>query len=525
MNEIFGDVGNDSLDGTVGDDEIFGGAGTDTIYGGEGNDILHGGDETDTLFGGDGDDTFFGPFAHKDIISGGDGIDTLDLSASTANPVPVSNYVIDIDQGASTNGGVSFLIGSYSGLENIISFDTIAIEIIGNASDNILISSNFNDTIRGEDGNDTLHGRDGSDILYGDSGNDTLYGGEGVDTLYGGQDDDTFIMTLESGADDLIGGNGNDTADFSAITGFDMVFDSANQTYAFEAGGDTSVWSTLETVLAGSGDDLFVGSDAFYMTINGGDGVDTLDVSSSPVSVASYGNFVLDIDEGLSINGGSEFIYGDFSNLENVTSFDQVAIRLVGNDAANHLISSVYDDVIMGEGGSDRIEGRDGADTIYGGAGKDKIYGGNDQDQIYGGSGRDKLEGGANKDRLDGGDGSDILKGGRGSDKLIGGNGNDNLNGGKGNDGLYGGDGSDVLQGGQGSDRFVFEEKFADRDVITDFDNADDVIQLDVDGVLNQIISVTNDGADTLITFGATDAEVLLQDVVLTSGDLNFEFV
>ncbi|ONZ22750.1 calcium-binding protein, partial [Burkholderia cenocepacia] len=156
------------------------------------------------------------------------------------------------------------------------------------------------------------------------------------------------------------------------------------------------------------------------------------------------------------------------------------------------------------------IEGTSGSDTVTGTSGNDRLYG-------YGGD-----------DVLNGGDGNDLLRGGAG---------NDTLNGGNGNDILIGGTGNDTLTGGAGTDVFLWEVVGADNtggnghDVITDFqlasgptDTSGDKIDLSkllvgytadadgpahyVDGVptidagdtIGQFLSVTNVGADTVIS-------------------------
>ena len=408
-------------------------------------DVFTSGEDVETMNGTSGDDSFVGALVYKNTIDGGGGVDTLDLSASTTNYATTNDFVLDIDRGVSINNGISFIDGSYSNLENVISFSYVAIEIIGNASDNVLTSSNYDDTIRGEDGNDMLFGRDGADVLFGDEGHDTLYGGEGVDSLYGGNGDDVLIVQDSTDTDHFYGGNGIDIADFSAVTGADMVFNSGSQNYAFSDGGATFTWSSMEGVLAGSGNDLIVGPDAMYLTIDGGAGVDTLDVSSSYVNVSALGGFVMDIDIGFSVDGGSSFIYGAYSNLENITSFDKVAIVLIGNDEDNVLTASIYSDIIRGENGDDALYGREGNDTLYGDGGNDTLVGGADNDDLNGGGGNDRLDGSGGNDELIGGTGKDELIGGGGNDTLFGGDGNDTVRGGVGADSMAGGTGLDTL--------------------------------------------------------------------------------
>lgn len=80
--------------------------------------------------------------------------------------------------------------------------------------------------------------------------------------------------------------------------------------------------------------------------------------------------------------------------------------------------------------------------------------------------------------------GNDSLLGGDDSDLLFGGAGNDTLSGGKGEDKLYGGKGNDTLLGGEGDDLFVWNKgdegtkNAPARDVITDFGNGKDVLDL-----------------------------------------------
>ena len=61
---IFGDEGNDVLEGGGGNDSLSGEQGNDVLAGGTGNDILHGGAGNDQLIGGLGTDQLFGRRGH-----------------------------------------------------------------------------------------------------------------------------------------------------------------------------------------------------------------------------------------------------------------------------------------------------------------------------------------------------------------------------------------------------------------------------------------------------------------------------
>ncbi|MDG1119193.1 MAG: hypothetical protein P8N72_18970 [Flavimaricola sp.] len=89
---VMGEAGDDVVDGGVGNDLLLGGIGTDTLFGregddrlvgGEGADVLHDGSGRDVLLGGIGNDTIhLFADADADFIDGGDGFDSLDLTAA-----------------------------------------------------------------------------------------------------------------------------------------------------------------------------------------------------------------------------------------------------------------------------------------------------------------------------------------------------------------------------------------------------------------------------------------------------------
>lgn len=98
--------------------------------------------------------------------------------------------------------------------------------------------------------------------------------------------------------------------------------------------------------------------------------------------------------------------------------------------------------------------------TLYGGAGDDTIFGNNGQDLIFGGSGNDLLRGNAGFDTVYGGSGDDQVLGGIMADVLVGGL------------------GADTLIGGLGADRFVYGSAADGGDIITDFTQGLDKVDL-----------------------------------------------
>ena len=127
---LFGDVGNDTLQGGSADDTLSGAAGKNQLFGGDGDDRLNGSGGRDLLEGQGGDDNLFG--------NGGD--DTLD-----------------------GGGNVDRLFG-------------------GDGNDS-LIGGTGDDKLMGEAGNDTLAGGPGADLLDGGDGTDTRGDHDPADTI------------------------------------------------------------------------------------------------------------------------------------------------------------------------------------------------------------------------------------------------------------------------------------------------------------------------------------------------------
>jgi len=154
---------------------------------------------------------------------------------------------------------------------------------------------------------------------------------------------------------------------------------------------------------------------------------------------------------------------------EITTATVQISVQGVSDGNLN-MLGTVHPDTLNGTAGEDRIKGNNGNDILNGGEGADDLFGEN---------------------------GDDILNGGNSIDNLFGGNGNDILDGGNGDDWLGGEKGDDTLTGGMGNDVFLFA-KSGGNDIITDFANGFDKIQIAAD------TGKTNFGQLTII--GGTDA-------------------
>jgi Ca2+-binding RTX toxin-like protein len=167
--------------------------------------------------------------------------------------------------------------------------------------------------VEGGPGSDILQGGPGKDEIRGGDGRDTIEGGEANDSLFGGPGDDVLrenlALAFDSGADDLSGGPGKDK----------LVYESRSQNLRVSLDGKANdgeedegdnVHNDVEWIVAGSGDDVLIGSG----------GADTLE-----------GNSGFDILRG---NGGGDRLIADDAQFDSLFggAGDDTAIASIGDD-------------------------------------------------------------------------------------------------------------------------------------------------------------------------------------------------
>lgn len=265
---------------------------------------------------------------------------------------------------------------------------------------------------------------------------------------------------------------------------------------------------------------------------------DTASIDNAGEVIARFSGVFLDGDNSDFANSGS--ISGQIDGVATGTSTGQTA-RIVntgvitdadqsggaaidGNLGVELVVNSGHvagdidlkdsDDFYDGRQGSvtGQVEGGTGSDMLLGGSEAESLSGGDDSDTLVGNDGDDSLSGGAGTDSLYGGDGDDELVGGGSRDSLRGGDGDDQLNGEGGGDTLAGGRGDDSLTGGGGSDEFVFHRN-AGNDVITDFTNGTDELNVTAFGIggFGAISgAISNNGGDAFIDWAAVGGEGFL---------------
>ena len=289
------------------------------------------------------------------------------------------------------------------------------------------------------------------------------------------------------------------------------------------------------------------------------------------------GDIFLNNTPSVIINNGQ--IVGNISTGSGTDSFDSINGTFTGvldlgqgDDIAD---MGSTDDIVIGGRGNDTLRGHDGDDTLDGGANNDLLFGGAGDDILIGQTGDDFLDGGegtnyavyngtqANYTITDGGNGTwtitgegtdtliniqyarftdgdvelpnnepvftegdDVINGTEGDDvyNTLGGDdivngfgGNDTFNGGTGNDTLDGGAGNDTLRGDEGADRFVFEAG-GGNDVIIDWVDGDDFLDLTSFGVSDAMDYAAQAGSDVVFTFG-TDVITIENVTILEISD------
>jgi uncharacterized delta-60 repeat protein len=242
------------------------------LYGNAGNDTLDGGTAADALFGGPGDDTLladempedqFWPGTwveyFADFYSGGGGNDTIDYSARSRWYDDLS---VSLD-GIANDGRKAFWdgYGTLPAEGDNVSADVE--NVIAGAGDDDLVGSSANNRLVGGDGDDMLRGMGGDDVLDGGLGRDWLRGDAGTDTADFSSRTRGLQISLNGRFDD---GEGSER---------DNVFTDVENVWG-GSGGDVIVGSSRNNRLEGrGGNDMITGgggSDRLY----GGDGDDTL---------------------------------------------------------------------------------------------------------------------------------------------------------------------------------------------------------------------------------------------------------
>lgn len=320
----------ENLDGSLSSENLTlsGTTSNNNITGGKGNDTLDGGGGKDTLMGGYGDDTYIlhsaSDVIFEDTNQGSDTIRILSTVNLTLGTINLSNY---------------------ANIENIDSSAfTTDLRIIGNDSNNTLISGAGKDTLIGGLGDDTYIINDD-----GDKHKDEVYelAGEGNDTIKFTNSIIADSISLASYAN-IENINCTDMTHDMKLTGTDVKNKITGSRYNDTISGVANSDPTKggDTLIGGDGNDVYI-IDDFSSTIQE-------DVNKGNDTVKLSGTSKIDF-----INLSS------FSNIENIDASDSsTSISIIGNTGNNRLAGGSGNDFIRGGAGEDTLIGGAGADTF-----------------------------------------------------------------------------------------------------------------------------------------------------------------
>jgi Ca2+-binding RTX toxin-like protein len=457
---MFGYEGNDTINGGDGDDHIFTGTGNDTVNGGQGYDLVYinrneatgditinssslqnveyldvqtgsGNDTIDAssigdyafIYTGAGDDNVIGSNGNdriftgtgNDTVDGGSGYDSLFINRTSE--------IANITVGSSNLQNVEYLellAGSGDDIIDASSVGDRAFIFTGAGNDSIL-GSDGNDFLDGGDGDDAINGGLGDDTLYSDLGNDSFNGGDGYDSVYIERDSESSNITISSSNFqnieylDVLTGSGNDTVDASSIGGFAFISSGAGDDNITGSNGN-------DFIFTGEGND----------TVNGGGGYDSVYMDrSNAINDITISNANLQNVEYLDLKTGTG---NDFIDLGSIVDYAYV-------------IAGDGNDVIGGGDDNDYIDAGSGYDAVYinrnGAVSNFNISSANLQNieylDVQTGSGNDVINASSigNFAYIAAGAGDDIITGSNGDDFIFAGLGNDTIDGGAGFDSVY----------------------------------------------------------------------------------------
>jgi Ca2+-binding RTX toxin-like protein len=197
---------------------LSGGDGNDSLAGGSGNDTLRGNKGVDTHAGGAGDDLIDARGDRGDVVSCGDGNDT--VLADAADSIALDCETVDrgILPPTPPPGppppapSAVALLGPAE--TRALAPGACANDMVGTPGNDRLAGTRLGDNLMGLQGDDTLKGLRGDDCVFGGVGSDRLTGARGDDRLLG-DDSATGVggndrMFGNGGDDLLVGGSGKD---------------------------------------------------------------------------------------------------------------------------------------------------------------------------------------------------------------------------------------------------------------------------------------------------------------------------
>ncbi len=549
LKKLIGDNNNNALNGTHEAESLYGYGGNDVINGGYGDDIISGGKGDDILYGGEGGDTYLFGFGDGndvisddsgflerfgDVIEFGEGITKDNLSYRLINSQDILITLLD-DQNQPTGDSIT--------VKNMFVLDSVGKLVFADGSvlsrytifEDLLVSTEQDDTIYGSFAADHLKGLAGDDTIYGRYGNDQIEGGTGNDILNGGAGSDTYLFNLGDGHDTIIDEKGYydyDDLDFSNKIQFGEGITRSNLSFEIVNTYDVKI-IILDDQGSPTGDSVTIKQ----LLVNTTYGIhQILFADGSNMSLA---DMFVELTKG---SNEDDTIYGSYES-----------DRIAGLDGDDIIDAKAGDDIITGGKGNDVLAGwygddtyvfnlGDGQDTINDWQGSNNIKFGdgitisnllftstNGKDliitlidsqgnptgdsiiikntvsrqvpsiaQIYFANGSSLSSAEMFSKLAEGTNGDDTLYGTSADDTINGLDGNDSIYTASGNDTIIGGEGNDVLEGGYGNDIYVFNLGDG-QDTINDWQGSNSLKLGDGITASNLLFTSTN-GEDVIIS-------------------------
>ena len=458
--------------------QLNGNALGNTVFGNSGNNVIDGVGGADTMIGGLGDDAYVVDNVGDRVIeNAGEGRDTV---YTAANHTLSSDIEVLIAQGGADlqlNGNaLANTIFGNSG-NNVIDGSAGADLMLGGLGDDSYVVDNVLDQVtenpgEGRDAVYTsvnytlsgnvevltaqggaglqLNGNGLANTIFGNSGNNVIDGGAGADLMIGGLGDDSYVV------DNIL-----DQVTENPGEGRDAIYTTVNYT----APGN------VEVLIAQGSADLQLNGNALDNTIFGNSGNNVIDgVGGADIMIGGLGNdsYVVDnvLDKVTENPGeGRDAVY----TTVNYTLSGNVEVLIAQGNADLQLNGNTLDNTVFGNSGSNVIDGGAGADIMLGGLGDDSYVVDNVLDQVIEnpGEGRDTIYTTVN---LTAPGNVEVLIAQGGADLQLNGNGLANtVFGNSGNNVIDGGAGADILIGAAGNDSFVFRSNEANSDTVLDF--------------------------------------------------------
>jgi Ca2+-binding RTX toxin-like protein len=388
------------------------------------------------------------------------GIETFNGNGYTISGVNNGSDIMDFSGFATVqNLGTINTLDATGGTDYVnVSTSTAGVTVNGGGGKQIVIGSNFGDTIDGKSDNDTISAGGGDDTITGGSGADNMDGGIGNDTFNvsgsdagnwgdtftGGSDNDTIKNTATSAL--LLtsfGPSGSSTSStyssIETLDGNNQVIDANNAVntldfsliglmknvtaVTLQDGNDTVTTSTNHTVVTtydgqgGSGDTINL---VFTTTQLGAFSV--ADIVTLNTYVAAPTGKTLAPSGGTQNIASLQFSARNFETatanvlvdgqLYNITSCLVGIGNVVTMTTANYTDPAGKNSLIVGTAAANNINAGDLHDMVFGGAGNDSITGGDGNDCLFGGEDNDTFFASFNQAEFD------VLQGGNGIDTL-----------------------------------------------------------------------------------------------------------